>query len=140
MGNKMKSIRHAMQSKNSNVFVRSSRIMLNSSGKKQPPKGVSSVENDTIRNNLMGVSRYMNKKGWVDSQGRKGKGLGVYRFANKYGANVDGYSPIYTPDDWSESGNTFSLGGKGLIAWAGLLLVLLGVGINLVITTSQIGQ
>merc|ERR1711918_87565 len=118
----------------------SSKIELNSSGKKQPPKGVSSVENDTIRNNLMGVSRYMNKKGWVDPQGRKGKGLGVYRFANKYGANVDGYSPIYTPDDWSESGNTFSLGTKGLIAWAGLLLVLLGVGINLVLTTSQIGQ
>merc|ERR1712118_273273 len=78
------------------VCVRSSKFELNSSGKKQPPKGVSTVENDTIRNNLMGVSRYMNKKGWIDSQGRKGKGLGVYRFANKYGANVDGYSPIYT--------------------------------------------
>merc|ERR1711998_215270 len=123
-----------------NLCVRSSKFELNSSGKKQPPKGVTSVENDTIRNNLMGVSRFMDKKGWIDSQGRKGKGLGVYRFANKYGANVDGYSPIYTPDDWSESGNTFSLGNKGLIAWAGLLLVLLGVGINLVITTSQIGQ
>merc|ERR1712226_221447 len=140
MGNKMKSIRHAMQSKNSNVFVRSSRIMLNSSGKKQPPKGVSSVENDTVRNNLMGVSRYMNKKDWVDSQGRKGKGYGVYRFAEKYGANVDGYSPIYSPDEWSESGNTFTLGTKGLLAWAGLFLILLGVGINLVISTSQFGQ
>merc|ERR1711988_630030 len=118
----------------------SNKTNMGSSGKKQPPKGVSTVENDTIRNNLMGVSRFMNKKGWVDAQGRKGKGFGVYRFANKYGANVDGYSPIYTPDDWSESGNTFSLGSKGLIAWAGLLLVLLGVGINLVITTSQIGQ
>lgn len=32
------------------------------------------------------------------------QGYGVYRFANKYGANVDGYSPIYTPDTWSESG------------------------------------
>merc|ERR1719504_175618 len=117
-----------------------SRQILVRSGKKASPKGVSSVEDQTVRNNLMGVSRYMDKKGWIDSQGRKGKGLGVYRFANKYGANVDGYSPIYTPDDWSESGNTFSLGSKGLIAWAGLLLVLLGVGINLVITTSQIGQ
>merc|ERR1712050_146968 len=106
------------------------------SGKNSPPKGVYSVENDTIRNNLMGVSRYMNKKGWVDAQGRKGKGFGVYRFANKYGANVDGYSPIYSPDEWSESGSKFSLGKKGLIAWAGLLLVLVGVGITLVITTS----
>ena len=34
------------------------------------------------------------------------QGYGVYRFANKYGANVDGYSPIYTPDTWSESGET----------------------------------
>merc|ERR1712178_416292 len=116
------------------------KTILASSGKKNAPRGAASVENTTVRNNLMGVSPYMDKKGWVDSQGRKGKGLGVYRFANKYGANVDGYSPIYTPDDWSDSGNTFSLGNKGLIAWAGLLLILLGVGINLVITTSQIGQ
>merc|ERR1712118_203635 len=123
----------------SSMTLLDSKIIIKS-GKKATPKGVSTVENDTIRNNLMGVSRYVNKKGWVDSQGRKGKGLGVYRFANKYGANVDGYSPIYTPDDWSDSGNTFSLGNKGLIAWAGLLLILLGVGINLVITTSQIGQ
>merc|ERR550514_1547558 len=129
-----------MHSKNSKIFVRNSKVSLNSSGKKQPPKGVSSVEDETIRNNLMGVSRYMNKKGWVDSQGRKGKGLGVYRYANKYGANIDGYSPIYSPDDWSSSGSTFSLGTKGLLAWAGLLLVLLAIGINLVITTSQIGQ
>merc|ERR1711879_455532 len=110
------------------------------SGKKQAPKGADSVENDTVRNNLMGVSRYMNKKDWVDSQGRKGKGYGVYRFAEKYGANVDGYSPIYSPDEWSESGNTFTLGTKGLIAWAGLLLVLLAVAVNLVVTTSQLGQ
>lgn len=45
----------------------------------------------------------------------------MYRFANKYGANVDGYSPIYTPDTWSESGDSYKLGTKGLIAWAGLV-------------------
>ena len=45
------------------------------------------------------------------------QGLGVYRFANKYGANVDGYSPIYTPDLWTESGDTYKLGSKGLLAW-----------------------
>merc|ERR1711988_1395387 len=118
----------------------SNKTNLNSSGKKQPPKGVTSVDNDTIRNNLMGVSRYMDKKGWVDSQGRMGKGLGVYRFANKYGANVDGYSPIYSPDEWSDSGSTFALGTKGLLAWAGLLTVLLRVGINLVVSTSQLVQ
>lgn len=52
---------------------------------------------------------------------RHPQGYGVYRFANKYGANVDGYSPIYTPDTWSESGDTYKLGTKGLIAWAGLV-------------------
>ena len=45
------------------------------------------------------------------------QGFGVYRYANKYGANVDGYSPIYTPDTWSESGSNYTLGTKGLIAW-----------------------
>lgn len=126
----------------------------------------------------------------------------MYKFANKYGANVDGYSPIYTPDTWSESGehlrrgtlcvsgqeckfrtcryslaenqrmrasacmpvtqhllpvkawgslcfstltlslagDSYKLGTKGLIAWAGLIVVLLGVGINLVISTSALGQ
>merc|ERR1711948_67798 len=95
---------------------------------------------EVIKNNLRGTSRYMNKKGWVDAQGRKGKGFGVYRFANKYGANVDGYSPIYSPDEWSESGGSFSLGKKALFAWSALLSILLVVGINLVITTSQIAQ
>lgn len=45
------------------------------------------------------------------------QGFGVYRFADKYGANVDGYSPIYTPDTWSETGAEYKLGVKGLIAW-----------------------
>merc|ERR1719502_1643170 len=101
--------------------------------------GLSSVEDVVVKNNLEGVSRFMNKKGWVDSQGRKGKGFGVYRFASKYGANVDGYSPIYSPDEWTETGNTFSLGTKGLLAWAGLLIILLGVGLNAVISTSSLG-
>ena len=68
------------------------------------------------------------------------QGYGVYKFASKYGANVDGYSPIYTPDTWSESGDSYKLGTKGLLAWAGLIVVLLGVGINLVVSTSAIGQ
>ena len=33
--------------------------------------GLNSIENETVKNNLMGKSRYMGKKGWVDSQGRK---------------------------------------------------------------------
>ncbi|DBA71990.1 hypothetical protein WJX79_007515 [Trebouxia sp. C0005] len=100
--------------------------------------GMSAIKNAVVKNNLMGVSEKMNKKGWTDSQGRKGKGFGVYRYASKYGANVDGYSPIYTPDTWSESGSSYSLGTKGLIAWAGLVVVLLGVGLTLILTTSQV--
>lgn len=45
------------------------------------------------------------------------QGFGVYRYADKYGANVDGYSPIYTPDSWAETGAEYKLGTKGLIAW-----------------------
>ena len=45
------------------------------------------------------------------------QGFGVYRFQKKYGANVDGYSPIYTPDSWAETGSQYSLGVKGLLAW-----------------------
>merc|ERR1711879_1118313 len=97
-----------------------------------------SEKDEVIKNNLRGTSRYMNKKGWTDPQGRKGKGFGVYRFANKYGSNVDGYSPIYSPGEWSESGGEFTLGTKGLLAWAALVVVLLGVGINAVIATSSL--
>merc|ERR1712151_1062961 len=107
-------------------------IIAASGGKKGTAKGQKSIDDDIVRNNLEGISRFIGKSGWVDPQGRKGKGYGVYRFANKYGTNIDGYSPIYAPDDWSDGGNTFSLGTKGLIAWAGLLVILLGVGGNLI--------
>lgn len=115
-------------------------VQANKGGKKLDIKkqGLSGVKNAVVKANLMGVSEKMNKKGWTDSQGRKGKGFGVYRYANKYGANVDGYSPIYTPDTWSESGSNYTLGTKGLIAWAGLVVVLLGVGLTLILTTSQV--
>merc|ERR1711957_557672 len=68
-----------------------------------------------------GVSAQMKKKGFVDAQGTKGKGRGVYQFESKYGSNVDGYSPIYTPNEWSDSGGTFKAGKGGLIIWAGVL-------------------
>ena len=133
-------------------------------------QGLESIKNPIVKQNLMGVSSSMNKKGWTDPSGRKGKvlliipleehcpvaqqglvlleaaserlfavlvairhrslmcqaltmldfcpqGFGVYRFQNKYGANVDGYSPIYTPDSWAETGSQYSLGVKGLLAW-----------------------
>ena len=92
-----------------------------------------------MQNNLKGTSRVMKQKDWKDSQGRKGKGYGVYRFSDKYVANVDGYSPIYTHDVWSESGDSYSLGVKGLVAWAGLIVTLLAIGVSLIVSTSQLG-
>lgn len=79
--------------------------------------GLNGIKDPTVQQNLMGRSRYMKDKNWRDSQGRKGTGKGVYQFEDKYGANVDGYSPIYTPDQWSTTGDTFKLGTQGLIAW-----------------------
>lgn len=38
-----------------------------------PQVGLNSIEDPTVKNNLMGRSRFMGKKGWTDTQGRKGK-------------------------------------------------------------------
>eukprot|EP00803_Ostreobium_quekettii_P011108 evm.model.scf_344.5 EVM.evm.TU.scf_344.5 scf_344:55161-56977(+) len=66
------------------------------------------------------------------------QGYGVYRFAGKYGTNVDGYSPIYTPDIWSKTGDSYDLGTRGLIAWAIVLAVGFIVGVNVVLSTSAL--
>merc|ERR1719158_2120506 len=110
------------------------------SSRRNAPRGMQSVQDKSVRNNLMGVSSFMSKKGWVDSQGRKGKGFGVYRFSGKYGTNVDGYSPIYSPDEWSDSGDTFSMGTRGLLAWIGVLIIIVSVSGKLVLETSQLSQ
>ena len=54
-------------------------VQANKGGKKIDPKksGLAGVKNDVVRANLMGVSEKMNKKGWTDSQGRKGKVCGL---------------------------------------------------------------
>jgi photosystem II protein len=49
------------------------------------------------------------------------QGYGVYRYESKYGANVDGYSPIYTPDQWTDDGQVYKLGTKGLLVYRLLL-------------------
>lgn len=48
---------------------------------------------------------------------RHGQGYGVFRFDSKYGANVDGYSPIWSPNEWSATGDEYSGGSLGLIVW-----------------------
>ena len=36
-------------------------------------QGLESIKNPIVKQNLMGVSSSMNKKGWTDPSGRKGK-------------------------------------------------------------------
>jgi photosystem II protein len=43
----------------------------------------------------------MDLRDGVDASGRKGK------YVDKYGANVDGYSPIYNENEWSASGDVY---------------------------------
>ncbi|KAK8921701.1 hypothetical protein KSP39_PZI020541 [Platanthera zijinensis] len=76
----------------------------------------------------------------VDASGRKPKGKGVYQFVDKYGANVDGYSPIYSPDEWSPSGDVYVGGQTGLVIWAVTLFGLLAGGALLVYNTSALAQ
>ena len=54
-----------------------SRCVVTASSKKIDIKkqGLESIKDDVVKANLQGISRKMDKKGWVDSQGRKGKVL-----------------------------------------------------------------
>lgn len=66
------------------------------------------------------------------------QGKGTFQFTNKYGANVDGYSPIFTPDEWSAKGDTYEGGVAGLALWAVTFGGLLLVGAFLVYSTSSL--
>merc|ERR1712238_346520 len=85
-----------------------------------------------------GQSKEMRVKGWRDSSGRKGKGYGVFRFEDQYGQNVDGYSPIFSPNEWSTTGGEYKLGSKGLIIWFGLLGSGLAFAAFLIFSTSSL--
>ncbi|KAK1681625.1 hypothetical protein QYE76_042473 [Lolium multiflorum] len=79
-------------------------------------------------------------KDGLDASGRVAKGKGVYQFANKYGANVDGYSPIYTPEEWSPGGDVYVGGKTGLFLWAVTLAGILLGGALLVYNTSALAS
>ncbi|XP_023553544.1 photosystem II 10 kDa polypeptide, chloroplastic [Cucurbita pepo subsp. pepo] len=87
-----------------------------------------------------GINGSMNLRDGVDASGRKGKGKGVYQYVDKYGANVDGYSPIYDTKDWSPSGDVYVGGTTGLAIWAVTLAGLLAGGALLVYNTSALVQ
>ncbi|XP_038991017.1 photosystem II 10 kDa polypeptide, chloroplastic-like [Hibiscus syriacus] len=61
-------------------------------------------------NKPYGINGDLKLKDGVDASGRRAKGKGVYQFVKKYGANVDGYSPIYDPNDWSPTGDVYTGG------------------------------
>ncbi|GJP71320.1 hypothetical protein CLOP_g2163 [Closterium sp. NIES-67] len=74
----------------------------------------------------------------VDPSGSPSKGKGAYSFAKKYGANVDGYSPIWTPSEWSAKGDTYEGGKAGLLLWFLTFGGLLAIGALLIVNTSAI--
>ncbi|CAK9325376.1 unnamed protein product [Citrullus colocynthis] len=87
-----------------------------------------------------GIGGGMNLRNGVDASGRKPTGKGVYQYVDKYGANVDGYSPIYNTDEWSPTGDVYAGGITGLAIWAVTLLGLLAGGALLVYNTSALAQ
>ncbi|CAI5486572.1 unnamed protein product [Closterium sp. Naga37s-1] len=74
----------------------------------------------------------------VDPSGSPSKGKGAFIFAKKYGANVDGYSPIWTPEEWSAKGDTYEGGKAGLLLWFLTFGGLLAIGALLIVNTSAI--
>ena len=98
--------------------------------------GIKKIKTDTP----YGTGGGMNLRNGVDASGRKPKGKGVYQYADKYGANVDGYSPIYTPEEWSANGDVYAGGTTGLLIWAATLAGILLGGALLVYSTSALAQ
>ncbi|KAG8386594.1 hypothetical protein BUALT_Bualt03G0164500 [Buddleja alternifolia] len=87
-----------------------------------------------------GIGGGMDLRDGKDASGRKPTGKGVYQFVDKYGANVDGYSPIYNEEEWSPSGDVYVGGTTGLAIWAATLAGLLAGGALLVYNTSALAQ
>ncbi|CAN6553876.1 unnamed protein product [Malus baccata var. baccata] len=98
--------------------------------------GVKKIKTDTP----YGTGGGMELRNGVDASGRKPTGKGVYQFVDKYGANVDGYSPIYNKDEWAPSGDVYAGGLTGLAIWAVTLFGILAGGALLVYNTSALSQ
>ncbi|CAN1140558.1 Photosystem II 10 kDa polypeptide, chloroplastic [Linum perenne] len=98
--------------------------------------GVKKIKTDTP----YGTGGGMNLRNGVDANGRKPTGKGVYQYVDKYGANVDGYSPIYNADEWAPTGDVYAGGVTGLAIWAVTLVGILAGGALLVYNTSALSQ
>lgn len=91
----------------------------NAIARAKAPKQLSTVDS------FGGDEGTLKKKDFVDTQGRKGTGKGVYQYANKYGGNIDAYAPIYNPNAF---GDDFITGcdDKTFAALVGFLVVVFG--------------
>ncbi|XP_042007497.1 photosystem II 10 kDa polypeptide, chloroplastic-like [Salvia splendens] len=87
-----------------------------------------------------GTGGGMDLRNGIDASGRKPTGKGIYQFVDKYGANVDGYRPIYDRNDWSPSDDVYVGGTAGLAIWVVTLLGILAGGTLLVYNTSALAQ
>jgi len=75
----------------------------------------------------------------VDAQGVKAKYGGVvYRFGDKYGGNIDEYSPIFLPEDRARTGDVYEPGLLGIAVWLGGFASLLAVGGYAIYSTSAL--
>ncbi|KAL8046188.1 hypothetical protein ABFX02_08G161600 [Erythranthe guttata] len=98
--------------------------------------GIKKIKTDTP----YGLGGGMDLRDGKDASGRKPTGKGVYQYVDKYGANVDGYSPIYNRDEWAPSGDVYVGGTTGLAIWAVTLTGILAGGALLVYNTSALAQ
>jgi len=96
-----------------------------------------------------GAQRYIGYRGsgqkgsapeLMDASGKKSKfGGKVFRFSDKYGGkNIDEYAPIFTPEERSDTGDTYAAGPLGLAVWFLGLSSLLGVGGYAIFATSAL--
>ena len=75
----------------------------------------------------------------VDAQGRKARFGGVaYRYADKYGGNIDEYSPIFLPENRVKEADTYEPGLVGLAVWLAGFVGLLAVGGFAIYSTSAL--
>ncbi|GAQ79855.1 photosystem II 10 kDa polypeptidepsbR1-2 [Klebsormidium nitens] len=71
---------------------------------------------------------------------RDGKPGVVYRLKAENGKmNVDEYSPIFTPEKWSPTGDTYAPGLAGIALWAITFTTVIGGAAYLVVNTSALG-
>ena len=59
-------------------------------------QGLNSIKNPTVKLNLMGTSKTMKNKDWVDPQGRKGKVRAGFLAASLHGPHQPSYPALAT--------------------------------------------